>query len=62
MSREKPIVFNEGIIKKGGQNPPPSSYRPPPPPSFKLATNARSERSSKSKPSVDTPAKPRHGS
>lgn len=31
----KPVVINEGVIKKGGLNPPPTNYRPPAPSSLK---------------------------
>jgi hypothetical protein len=31
---DRPVVFTEGTLKKGGLNPPPTNYRPPPPQSF----------------------------
>jgi hypothetical protein len=33
----RPVVINEGAIKKGGLNPPPTQYRPPAPSPLKPA-------------------------
>jgi hypothetical protein len=40
----KPVVINEGVIKKGGLNPPPTNYRPPAPSPLKPPSQSSAPR------------------